>query len=104
MPLGLGRGAIGAMVGGTSHGIARVKAKVSGTSARAAARGTTTVTATPRVDTRETARTTSTRVTAREARGRRSAAWVTRELVGGAAWWDTRPTSARSRSRSRGGG
>ena len=62
MPMGLGRGAIGAMVGSTSHGTARAKAKVSGTSSRAAAR-------------------------------------VTRELVGGAAWWDTRPTSARSRSR-----
>ena len=75
------------------------KGKVCGTSARTAARGTTTVTATSRVDTRATARTTSTRATAREARGRRAAARVTRELVGGAAWWDTRPTSARSRSR-----
>ena len=68
MPLGLGRGAIGAMVGCTSHGTARAKARVSRTSARAAARGTATAT-------------------------------VTRGLFGGAVRWDTRPTSARSRSR-----
>ena len=99
MPLVLGRGAIGATVGGTSHGTARAKAKVSRISARAAARGTTTATATSKADTRERARTTSTRATAREVRDRRAAARVTRELVGGSARWDTRPTSARSRSR-----
>ena len=78
---------------------ARAKAKVSRTSARAAARGTTTATATSKADTRETATATSTRATAREVRGRKAAARDTRELVGGAARWDTKLTSARSRSR-----